>query len=243
MDGELLPAERGEEEIVRHCLPRLEIFEQNILQRSGEGDKLLPPVFHFRKEYGHILKINVFDAQIDNGAGAVSRSDKVVDQRPIPPFYPPIGFRLLKKSRDLGVGIRFFDRIVFLHQLDGEKLHILPLCAELEEDPQTADTGIERGSLLPGVNLLDEEIFKYFAGNLVCIPGALQMGEEVFKVFLIILNCPRAEVFDPAMIEENGLGFFQRKTLRKPRIFNTCAMPHNRFFLPKKSRYCRVDKI
>ena len=74
MDGELLPAERGEEEIVRHCLPRLEIFEQNILQRFGEGDKLLPPVFHFRKEDRHLLKINIFDAQIDNGAGAVSRS-------------------------------------------------------------------------------------------------------------------------------------------------------------------------
>ena len=111
------------------------------------------------------------------------------------------------------------------------------------QNAQTADTGIERGSLLPGVNLLDEEIFKYFAGDLVRIPDAVQMGEEVFEVFLIILNCPRAEVFDPAMIEENGLGFFQRKTLRKPRIFNTCAMPHNRFFLPKKSRYCRVDKI
>lgn len=35
------------------------------------------------------------------------------------------------------------------------------------------------------------------------------------------------------MIEENGLGFFQRKTLRKPRIFDARAMPHNRFFLPK----------
>ena len=102
----------------------------------------MPPVFHFRKEDRHLLKINIFDAQIDNGAGAVSRSDKVVDQRPISPFHPPIGFRLLKKFRDLGVGIRLFDRIVFLHQLDGEKLHILPLCAELEEDPQTADTGI-----------------------------------------------------------------------------------------------------
>lgn len=154
----------------------------------------MPPVFHFRKENRHLLEINILDAQIDNGAGAVSRSDKVVDQRPISPFHPPIGFRLLKKSRDLGVGIRLFDRIVFLHQLDGEKLHILPLCAELEEDPQTADTGIERGSLLPGVDLLNEEIFKYFAGDLVRIPDAVQLGEEIFEVFLIILNCPRAEV-------------------------------------------------
>ena len=146
----------------------------------------MPPVFHFRKENRHLLEINILDAQIDNGAGAVPCSDKVVGQRPISPFYPPIGFRLLKKSRDLGVGIRLFDRIVFLHQLDRERFHILPLCAELEEDPQTADTGIERGSLLPGVNLLDEEIFKYFAGDLVRIPDALQMGEEVFKVFRIV---------------------------------------------------------
>lgn len=162
---------------------------------------LLPPVFHFRKENRHLLKINILDAQIDNGAGAVPRSDEVVYQRPISPFHPPIGFRFLKKSRNLGVGIRLSDRIVLLHQLDGERLHILPLCAELEEDPQTADTGIERGSLLPGVNLLDEEIFKYFAGDLVRIPDAVQLGEEVFEVFLIILNCPRAEIFDPAMIE------------------------------------------
>lgn len=158
----------------------------------------MPPVFHFRKEDRHLLKINIFDAQIDNGAGAVPRSDKVVNQRPISPFHPPVGFRLLKKSRDLGVSIRFFDRIVLLHQFDRERLHILPLCAELEEDSQTADTGIERGNLLPGVDLLYEEIFKYFAGDLVRIPDAVQMGEEVFKVFLIILNCPRAEVFDPA---------------------------------------------
>ena len=33
----------------------------------------------------------------------------------------------------------------------------------------------------------------------ICIPDAVQMGEEVFEVFLIILNCPQAEVFDLAI--------------------------------------------
>ena len=161
----------------------------------------MPAVLQFPQEDGFVLEVHLAYLDVDQGIRADSGCQERVDGCPCAPFSPMLGCGPLQQPLEFGFRVRLLQVLVLLDEREGELLHVFPVGAKVQEDAQTADSGVDGADAVTLGHFMVHEILHHQRRELI---HELDRGDllEILQVFAVILYRARGEVLQPAVPEE-----------------------------------------